>query len=238
MINIAICDDESAEISYLSAIVHRWACEREVDVRVRGYDSAESFLFARGDDDGVDILLLDIQMKVMDGVELARKIRSAGDEVQIVFITGFPDFIAEGYDVSALHYLMKPVRDEKLAEVLKAAARLEKAEETLLVSASETTEKIPLGSIVYIESFAHYIAIRTKTAAVETRANIGDIETKLGDGFVRCHRSYIVGLDHVSRITKTDVILDGGKAIPLSRRLYADVNRAFITHHKGRRNLI
>ena len=236
MIHIAICDDERAEITYLTSLVRKWAAARGVVVCLSYYESAENFLLACGDDKTVDILLLDIQMKEMGGVELARQIRRDNEIVQIIFITGYPDFIAEGYDVSALHYLMKPVKEDKLFEVLnKAAERLKKTEQFLLVQTSETTVKIPFDDILYIESFAHYIVIQTKTASIETRANIGEIEKTVGDRFVRCHRSYIVGLNHISRITKTDVILDNGKTIPLSRRLYTEVNLAFIEYHKGRK---
>ncbi|MCL1794335.1 MAG: LytTR family transcriptional regulator DNA-binding domain-containing protein [Oscillospiraceae bacterium] len=127
-------------------------------------------------------------------------------------------------------------RISKLFEVLnKAAERLKKTEQFLLVQTSETTVKIPFDDILCIESFAHYIVIQTKTASIETRANIGEIEKAVGDRFVRCHRSYIVGLNHISRITKTDVILDNGKSIPLSRRLYTEINLAFIEYHKGRK---
>jgi len=236
MIHITICDDEHTEIAYLTSLVTKWADVRRDTVRLSDYESAESFLFAYEEDKSADILLLDIQMKEMDGVELARQIRRGNNAVQIVFITGFPDFIAEGYDVSALHYLMKPVKEDKLFEVLdKAAERLAKPEQTLLVQTADTTVRIPLSDILYVEAFAHNVVIQMKTAAIETRANIGEIEKSIGDAFVRCHRSYIVGLRYISRITKTEVVLDNGKVIPLSRRLYTDVNRAFIEYHKGRR---
>lgn len=236
MIHIAICDDERAEIAYITSLVHKWASARDIAVRLSDHESAESFLFACEDDPAPDILLLDIQMKKMDGVQLARQIRRDNQAVQIVFITGYPDYIAQGYDVSALHYLMKPVNEDKLMEVLdKAAGRLKQAERTLLVQTPDTTAKVPVGDILYIEAFAHYVVIKTNTTSMETRANIGEIEKSVGNGFVRCHRSYLVGLNHVSHITKTDVILDNGAVIPLSRRLYTQTNLAFIQYHKGRR---
>lgn len=236
VINIALCDDEHTEIIYLYSLIRRWAASRDINVRLADYESAESFLFSYEDNRTVDILMLDIQMKNIDGIELARHIRKHNDTVQIIFITGYPDFIAEGYDVCALHYLMKPVKEDKLFEVLnKAAERISKVIQTLLIQTSDATIKVPLDDIRYIEAFAHYIVVQTKAAAIETRANIGDIEKSIGNAFVRCHRSYIVGLNHISRITKTDIILDNDKSIPLSRRLYKGVNLAFIEYHKGRK---
>ena len=236
MISIAICDDERAEIEYLSLLAKNWAAARGFDLRIFGYESAESFLFAYDDGETFDVLLLDIQMKAMDGLELARRIRRENDAAQIVFITGYPDFISQGYDVSALHYLMKPVKEEKFTEVLdKAAERLEKEARTLLVQTADGAVKITVSQIMYVEAFAHNVAIVTKNGVYETRAGISDMEDDLGEGFVRCHRSYIASLNHISRITKTEVILDGGKTVPLSRRLYAMVNIKFIEFHRGRR---
>ena len=236
MINITICDDERTEIAYLTALVTKWSDMRGRTMRLSDYETAESFLFVYEEDKMTDILLLDIQMRGMDGMELARQIRYDNDAMQIVFITGFPDFVAEGYDVSALHYLIKPVKEDKLFEVLdKAAERLAKPEQTLLVQAADKTARIPLSDILYVEAFAHNVVIQTKTAMIETRANIGEIEKSIGDAFVRCHRSYIVGLRHIRSITRTEVVLDSGKTIPLSRRLYTEVNLAFIEYHKRRR---
>ncbi len=237
MIHITICDDERSQVEYLAAIVRNWASERGLAVRVSDYASSESYLFAYEQDKSADILLLDIQMKELDGVALARKIRQDNDDVQIVFITGYADYIALGYDVSALHYLMKPISSEKLFEILdKAVARLKQTEKTLLVDTSNETVRILQSDILFIEAFAHSVEINiVGSDALVAPQSISEIEKSLGGDFIRCHRSYIVALRHIARITKTDVILDSGKAIPLSRRLYNDVNRAFIDYYKGGR---
>ena len=237
MIHIAVCDDEQVERDYLSALARQWANARGIALRLSCHASAESFLFAREDAPPVDILLLDIQMREMDGVALARRLRAESRDIQILFITGYADHIAEGYDVSALHYLMKPVREDKLHEVLdRAVERLHQTEPALIVQTAEGAARIPLADILCVESFAHYIAIQTKKATHATRAGIGEIERSLGDAFIRCHRSYIVGLRHISHITKGDVVLDSGRTVPLSRRLYTQVNLAFIAFHRERRH--
>ena len=235
-IKIAVCDDCHQQTEYIKMLVNKWAEGKYIKVTVDMFESSENFKSAWSEGKAFDILLLDIEMGGQNGVELARDLRKTDEKLVIIFITGFADYISDGYDVSALHYLMKPVNEDKFFEVLdRATERLKKAEQTLLVQTTDTTAKIPLDDILYIEAFAHYVVIQTKTASTETRANISEIEKSVGYGFVRCHRSYIVGLNHISRITKTDVILDNGKTIPLSRRLYTEINLAFIEYHKGRK---
>ena len=138
----AICDDEIIEIKYLSSLVTKWGKKTDNIAIVSTFEDAKSFLFNYAENKDYDILLLDIEMSganpkihTMNGVELAKQIRTENTSVQIVFITGFPDFIAEGYEVSALHYLMKPVKEDKLFEVLnKAVIRLQATPRTILFS--------------------------------------------------------------------------------------------------------
>ncbi|MDE7285047.1 MAG: response regulator, partial [Lachnospiraceae bacterium] len=110
---ISVIDDNSADTEYVAALAGRWAESEGHSLRIFTFPSAEAFLFQYEEEQDFDILLLDIEMEEMTGVELAKKVRQGNDAVQIVFITGYPDFIAEGYEVSALHYLMKPVSYEK-----------------------------------------------------------------------------------------------------------------------------
>ena len=132
-LKIAVVDDNEIDREYVSTLVRNWAETRNESVKLVPFPNAEAFLFAYEDDKEWNFLLLDIEMAEMNGVELAKTIRRENESVQMVFVTGFPDFIAEGYDVSALHYLMKPVSPEKLEGVLdKGNAALRKSEKQLL----------------------------------------------------------------------------------------------------------
>jgi len=239
--NIAICDDETAQVDYLTALVRGWAASRRFCVEITAYAGAEQFLLES--EVVPDILLLDIQMGKMDGMDLAREIRRSGGSAQIIFITGYARYMADGYEVDALHYLMKPVSEEKLHALLdKAVARIGESGATMLLQTNEGAVRVKIEDIIYVEAFSHYMKIlcarggagdvKRTPALLETRAKISELEAQLGEGFVRCHRSYLVGLRHVFRITKTDVVLEGGALLPLSRRMYADVNRAFIEFYK------
>lgn len=233
-VNIAICDDERIEIEYLSELVRRWARERALDVELESYESAEQFLFCAEEDYPVNILLLDIQMKEIDGIQLARKIRSINEAVQIVFITGFADYMPLGYEVSALHYLIKPVAWQKLAEVLDRAVKLlDRTEESILLETSDGLVRVLKSELMYIEAFAHNTVVHTRQRDYNSRSGISQLEKQLSEPmFIRCHRSYIVGLRHVKRITRTELVLDNERTVPLSRRLYNEVNQAFICYYK------
>lgn len=231
---IAICDDEVTEIKYLSSLVTNWARQSGNVTAIWTFESAEGFLFNYAEHKDYDILLLDIEMKAINGIDLAKQIRADNSLVQIIFITGFPDFIADGYEVSALHYLMKPVSGKKLSEVLKrAVVNLGKTKQKVLFSIDGETVGVTADKIMFVEAFAHSVVISTLDNSFEVKMSISEAERLLGDEFIRCHRSYIVGLKYISRITKTDVILDNDELVPLARSAYGKVNQAFISFYKG-----
>ena len=231
---VAIVDDSNVDSEYVQSILNAWAQDRQASVQVQCFASAESFLFHYADDKAWDILLLDIEMGAMDGVSLAKKIRQGNETVQIVFITGFAEYISEGYEVSALHYLMKPVKQEKLFVVMdRAVAAMHKAESAILLPVNGETLRLPIGTVQYVEAFAHTVSIATSTETIQVKMPISEIEKMLGEYFVRCHRSYLVGLKYISRISKTEVILDNGKILPLSRNAAPFVHKAFISYYTG-----
>ena len=234
---VAIVDDNNIDAEYVHSILNDWALDRQASVQMRRFSSAESFLFHYADDKDWDILLLDIEMGAMDGVSLAKKIRQENESVQIVFITGFADYIAEGYEVSALHYLMKPVKQDKLFAVLdRAVAAIQKTERVILLPVGGEMLRLPVGQVQYVEAFSHTVAIVTGIDTIQVKLPISEIEKLLGNGFVRCHRSYLVGLKHIARLSKTEVILDKGKTLPLSRSAAATVHKAFISYYTGEKD--
>ena len=234
---VAIVDDSNTDAEYVQSILESWAQDRQASVQMRRFNSAESFLFHYADDKDWDVLLLDIEMGAMDGVSLAKKIRQENQSVQIVFITGFADYISEGYEVSALHYLMKPVKQEKMFAVLdRAVAAMQKTEQVILLPVGGEMLRLPVGQVEYVEAFSHTVAIVTNADMIHVKMSITEIEKMLGDGFVRCHRSYLVGLKHIARLSKTEVILDNGKTLPLSRSAAASVHKAFIAYYTGEKD--
>lgn len=229
----AICDDEALELQYLSNLMKSWAGKAGHRVQISVFPSAEAFLFQYGEEKDFDLLLLDIEMGKMNGVELARKVREENAGIQIVFITAYPDFISEGYEVSALHYLMKPLKEEKLFEVLeRAAVNLGKKERYEIFQSEGEVIRIPVSEIVSVEAFSHSVQMVTKRGSYRLDETISGLEKRLGADFIRCHRSYLVALKYIRKITRTDVEMDTGAKVPLSRRKYDAVNQAFIHYYK------
>ena len=234
---IAICDDSDADRQYVLNMVHAWAASAGHVVHTDTFTSAENFLFRYAEDKDWDILLLDIEMGAMDGVSLAKKIRQNNEAVQIVFITGFADYISEGYEVAALHYLMKPVKQDKLFAVLdRAVAAMQKTERMILLPVGGEMLRLPVSRVQYVEAFSHTVAIITGTDAIQVKIPISEVEKMLGDGFIRCHRSYLVGLKHIARLSKSEVILDSGKSLPLSRSAAPLVHKAFVSYYTGEKD--
>lgn len=227
MLRVGICDDEAAARELTAGLVKRWAADRELPVRVSEYPSAESFLFA-WEDEKADIILLDIEMPGMDGVALAKRLRAENDRAQIVFITGFAEYIEEGYEVEALHFLLKPVREEKLFSVLdRAARRISRAERTLTLECAGETARLPLSEIVWAEVRSNYVTVHAKRDYT-AKMTLSELERGLDGSFYRVGRSCIVNLTKISRVTRTDVFLRDGTAVPLPRGAFDAVNRAII----------
>ena len=228
---LVICDDDPTQIESLKAKVMQFAGERGVYTEIATFPSAEAFLFDYSENRNVDILLLDIEMGAMNGVELARELRKDNEAIQIVFITGFPDYISDGYDVAALHYLMKPVKTDKLFEVLtRAVEAVASKPHFFLLPVGKEVVRVRERDILYAEAQGHYMHLHTTSGEHKLRMTIGELSDRLGDGFFKCSRSFLVGLAHVSRITKTTVVLDDASELPLAKGLHEPLGAALIQY--------
>lgn len=229
---IAICDDMEEDVKYISSAVNKWAEKENITVDIETFPSAESFLFRYAEQKTFDILLLDVEMRGISGIELAKQIRSDNNYVEIIFVTSHFELSGEGYEVDALHYLVKPITESKLTKVLsKADKKLSVEPLSLVVACNGQTIKLFEKDILYIESFQHYIVIHTNNCEYKLKENISSIAEKLSDVFYRTHRSYLVSLKHVVKISRTAVWVNNGTELPLARGKYDEINYAFIKHN-------
>ena len=225
---IAICDDSDNDREYVLNMVNRWATTNNREIHTNTFTSAENFLFHYEDESDYDILLLDIEMGKMDGVTMAKQLRKNNETIQIVFITGYSDYIAEGYDVAALHYLMKPVKEEKLCSVLdRAIEKIVKNDKVLTFESSGAIVRVPIYQIRYADVLGNYVTVHAQTD-VTMRMTLSELEKLLDERFYRVGRSAIINLTQVSRVTKNEIKLSDGTIIALPRGAYEGVNRAII----------
>ena len=227
---VAICDDSDKDAAFVQEILTQWAQDRQIEILARRFPSAESFLFEYEENKEYDILLLDIEMGQMDGVTMAKQVRKDNEAVQIIFITGYSDYIAEGYEVAALHYLMKPVNKEKLFTVLDRALDKRKQQERYLnLELSGEMVRIPFYDIRYLDVRQNYVTVHAKEDYTVKRP-LGEFEKELDQRFCRVGRAMILNLKYIQRVTKTEIRLSDGTVLPLPRGAYEPLNRAIIAY--------
>ncbi len=167
-------------------------------------------------------------MGQMDGVALAKRVRAGNETVQIIFVTGYSDYISDGYDVGALHYLMKPVDRDKFFRVLdRAAQKLRKNERMLTLALPDETVRVPLYEIRFLDVRQNYATVHGKRDYT-VKKTLRELEPLLDDRFFRIGRSCILNLTYIQRVTRTDVYLTDGSVLPLPRGMYEPLNRAII----------
>lgn len=225
---LAICDDSKNDMEYVMGLIQQWSEKFGVSIHIDTFPSAEAFLFHYAEHKNYDILILDIEMGEMDGVSLAKSLRKENEIVQIIFLTGYSDYIAEGYEVAALHYLMKPVNKEKLFSVLdRAVDKVQKNETVLHLESGGEMVRVPIHQLRYADVMGNYVTLHAKEEYT-VKMTLGELEKQLDERFYRAGRSVIVNLTNITRVTKTEIKLNDGTAIPLPRGAYDGVNRAII----------
>lgn len=238
---LAIIEDEQVHRELLTAYFREWSREANVPVSIAEFSSAESFLFEWEEQKDFDMLFVDIQMKEMNGMEMARRIRKQDADIVIVFTTGLADYLEEGYEVEALHYLIKPISREKLFKCMERAFKKGSREKFLLVQTKEEVMKLAVERILYVEARGHGCVVEFLSGEGETRReeiteSISWMEKQLGgEEFIKCHRSYLCRIGGIHHIDREEIVLDSGSRIPVSRRLYTQVNQAFIRYFRRER---
>lgn len=236
---IAIIEDEPAHSELLASYLQAWSRETSVPVNILSFTAAKDFLFIWEETNNFDILFVDIQMEHMNGMELARRIRETDREIALVFTTGDEGYLEEGYEVEAMYYLLKPLSREKISRCMEKLSLRRHMEHWVLVHGKEEALRLFVGRITYVEARGHGCMVETwsklgETSRTEIMESISEMaETLSPYGFVRCHRSYLCRVDSIYRIGKTELLLENGSMVPVSRRMYKEVSRAFIRHFRN-----
>lgn len=235
MFRIGICEDDAAQREYLQNCIKKWAEKRQQRVQLFAFADAEQFLFDYEDRAAYDLLILDIQMGEMNGMELAKRIRREDKDVKIIFLTGIKEAAVEGYEVGAVRYLLKPLKQDVLENLLDLidTERKRKQEHCFLFVQNGVTVRMPYSRILYLEANGHYLVLVTEEERFEWKAGFAAVAQELEErGFFLLKRGLLVNLEHVERITKTDCVLDNRELLPVARNRYRELNEAFIAYYR------
>ncbi|GAA0865704.1 LytTR family DNA-binding domain-containing protein [Paraclostridium tenue] len=228
MIRIAICEDEKETQSLIENYLHNILKNINIEYEIQKYSLGEELLESNLKE--IDILLLDIQMGQINGMDTARKIREVDNKMEIIFITSLIDYVQDGYEVRAYRYLLKPIELEELKKhVLTCIKEIENKNNYILIKNKSNTYKIQSNEIKYIEVQKKNMLIHTINKTFDVRYSLEKIEKDLKLGkFVRCHKSFLINLSYVENIKLNTAILESGEEVPVSRYRYKDVKEKFL----------
>ena len=217
MIRTAIVEDDSLYREELQELLARYSREKGETFRVTPFTDGEQI--AREYAPEFDLILMDIEMGAMNGMEAAKKIRGADEEVTIIFITNMPQYAIEGYRVGALDYILKPVSYPAFeGSLARAISHMKKQEEHyLIIHMKNGSRKLPLSRVLYIDVMDHDLCYHTLDGEFMTKASMRSVlQTLEGEPFFQCSKGYVVNLAHVEGFQDTDLLV-GGERVQVSR---------------------
>lgn len=227
MLQLAVCDDERVFRSDLRKILGTELELCGIDYHISEFTSGEELIAGLKKAD-CQILFLDIEMKGIDGVEAARRLRETKRQMEIVFVTSYADFVFQGYEVRALNYILKPYEPEKIAAVLHTALEALdiEAEKYYVIDQRGGSIRVPLSSVKYFSSDRRTVHAVTTEREYTFYEKLSDLETELPDTFVRIHNRYLVHLKYLDAVRQNTAVVDG-EELPVSRSCKSGLSIAF-----------
>ena len=227
MLQLAVCDDEKVFRSDLRKILGTELELCGLDYPISEFTCGEE-LSAGLEKADCQILFLDIEMKGIDGVEAARRLRETKRQMEIVFVTSYADFVFQGYEVRALNYILKPYEPEKIAAVLHTALEALdiEAEKYYVIDQRGGSIRVPLSSVKYFSSERRTVHAVTTEREYTFYEKLSDLETELPDTFVRIHNRYLVHLKYLEAVRQNTAVVDG-EELPVSRSCKSGLSIAF-----------
>ena len=231
MIDIAICDDEKVIRERITDLINKQGADCHIDNFGAGNE-----LLAAGKH--FDMIFLDIQMEGKNGIETARAIREYDRKAVIVFVTAMKEYVFEAFDVAAFHYLLKPIEENKFAEVfgnaVKEIQKQQRTQETeaptLLVKTKNRSRMLKQSEIIFIENRANKVEIHTSKEVIETYYTMSKLEGELGSSFYRCHRGYLVNMEHITEYSNDMIDMDNGEKVYLAKEKYPEFVKEYMRY--------
>lgn len=228
---VAICDDENIQLSITKSSLE--TAYKSLDLVIDTYTSGVKLLGAV-DTVHYDLIILDIEMPGLNGIDTAKRLRKIEERTAIVFLTSHVEYALEGYEVNALRYLTKPANPEKLSELITYLVEQKKKDKRILLRNSEDVEMVCVADIYYMEAQDQMIRVVTSKGEYRNRYNLGDYERELSAcGLFRIHRGYLVNLGHVTRMMGREIVMEDGASLPVSRTKEAALKNALFHYVKN-----
>lgn len=227
---VAICDDDRESRARLRSLIK----QQEPDCEVACFDTGKRLLEAR---QHFDILLLDIQMEDMSGIEVARVLRINRERTIVIFVTALKEYAAEAFEVEAFNYLLKPLEPERFCRVFEDACREVKRLESagggqLFFQTKTRSFVVQKDEILYVESLRRKVEIHTQRENIIVYATMKGLAERLGEEFFRCHRGYLVNLAYVAEYGTGTIQLQNGETVYLAREKYTEFVKAYTRYLK------
>lgn len=233
MLKIAICDDDIRELSRIAKLINRYQEEKKFSLKYEAFSSVIELL-ENMRSSSYDILLLDILMPGLNGMQAAREIREFDNEIKIIFLTSSPEFAVESYAVDAHYYLMKPGTEEKLFPILdKLFFDAQRAAQALHIKSSSGMMRIPFNKLEFLEVMNKKLSFHLTDGSVkEIYGSLSDFETQLicREEFIKVHRSYIVNMGCIQELSSKELTTYTRQRIPTSRLVYGKVRQAYMEY--------
>lgn len=229
MIKVAIVDDHAEYIDVLAKHLGQYQKDKHTDFSIRTFSSALEMISEYEPD--YDILFLDIEMPYMNGLELAKSIRKSDPYAIIVFVTNMPQYAVKGYEVNAFDYMVKPIdysAFEVKMDVIMQAVKKDR-EANIKIPWEDSVRNLSSDDVLYIEVRDHWLYFQTTDEEYQMLGSLKEMEDLLKDHhFVRCSKSYLINLQHVTRMKSDNVSIQGGYELKISRAKRKAVQFAFI----------
>ncbi len=227
---IAICEDNEKELAYVSELLMEYQMDREVDMDCHSYHSSTDFLCDVKSGE-YDLVLLDVVMPGISGVQAAQELRERDRNVRIIFMSFSPEFAVESYHVGAYYYLLKPLEADSLFPLLDRVREelYTQEEQGFVLKNRKGVVRIPFTGLEYVEVINKTVSFHLASGVIhEATAVLGEFEEKLLDRpeFLKTHRSFLVNLNYVQAMDENCIVTRNNHRIPLSRQRRRQVQAA------------